>query len=208
MFDIKKYSTNIICLEFPTAPDACDAMMRFQEYYESPEWKDKVFTRGQFLKWYSDTYGAASYNQDWAGFNLPGEVFKPFIAGLFDPLTLAEQRIVDLVKYKSDKFYVIAYGKEGLDPDTVKHELAHALYYTNPEYHKEMLKLASGTSILTEFLTMKGYNTSVHNDETQAFISCDCKWLKDKYGIDVPADLEKKFKDVFTKYYKEIAGND
>jgi hypothetical protein len=147
--------------------------MRFQEYYESanPEFKGKIFTLGQLKRWYSETYGANNYHTTWVGFNLPSNALIPFKEGLFDPLTIEEQRLLDLFKYRSDNFYIIG----AQNSSTLRHELSHALYASNDKYRNEINKFLNKNKNkikqTTKYILDKGYCEEVLYDEIQAYIT-------------------------------------
>lgn len=147
--------------------------MRFQEHYESanPLFKGGVFTQGQLKKWYSEEYGSNSYHSHWVGFNFPSKVLIPFKEGLFDPLTTEEQRLLDLFKYRQDDFYIIG----AQSSSTLRHELAHALYASNPKYKNEidkfLLKNKKKLQKVLKYIKDKGYCDDVLFDEIQAYIT-------------------------------------
>jgi hypothetical protein len=147
--------------------------MRFQEYYESanPDFRGKVFTLGQLKRWYSETYGANNYHTTWIGFNLPSNALIPFREGLFDPLTIEEQKLLDLFKYRSDNFYIIGAQSNS----TLRHELAHALYASNSKYRDEITKFLnknkSKIKQTVKYILGKGYCDDVLYDEIQAYIT-------------------------------------
>jgi hypothetical protein len=147
--------------------------MRFQEHYESanPEFRDKIFTLGQLKRWYSETYGANNYHTTWVGFNFPSKVLIPFREGLFDPLTIEEQRLLDLFKYRNDNFYIIG----AQNNSTLRHELSHALYASNAKYRDEintfLNKNKSKLKQTSKYILNKGYCQEVLYDEIQAYIT-------------------------------------
>lgn len=147
--------------------------MRFQEHYESPnpDFKNKVFTMGQLKRWYSETYGANNYQTTWVGFNFPSKVLEPFKQGLFDPLTVEENRLLELFRYRSDDFYIIGAQNNNI----LRHELAHALYASNEKYRKEIneffIKNKSKLTKSNKYILSKGYCKDVLNDELQAYIT-------------------------------------
>lgn len=147
--------------------------MRFQEHYESdnPLFRNNVFTQGQLKRWYSETYGSNSYHLHWVGFNFPSAVLTPFKDGLFDPLTIEEQRLLDLFKYRKDDFYIIG----AQNNSTLRHELAHALYASNIKYQNEinkfLLKNKSKIKKSLKYIKDKGYCDNVLFDELQAYIT-------------------------------------
>src|SRR3990167_8171616 len=104
---------NIFHLNVDTQEELTTTFLRFQEHYESPEFKGKIFTLEEFKKWYilnspnGKKTGRFTYYEDWAGFNIPSEVLEPFYEGKFNPLADYEQKFLDLFKEKRDgKFYV------------------------------------------------------------------------------------------------------
>jgi len=147
--------------------------MRPQEHYESTnkKFRNNIFTVGQLRNWYSETYGSNSYHTHWVGFNFPSRILTPFKQGLFDPLTIEETRLLDLFKYRNDDFYIIG----AQNKNVLRHELAHALYASNPKYKlaidnfvsKNKNKLKKTIS----YLTKKGYCKEVIYDEIQAYIT-------------------------------------
>lgn len=147
--------------------------MRFQEHYESvnPKFRNKIFTLGQLKRWYSEKYGSDSYHVHWTGFNLPSSILEPFKDGLFDPLTAEENNLLNLFRYRQDLFYIIG----AQNNETLRHELAHALYATNIEYRKQIDRfIQQNKKKLTKtlkFIKNKGYHTDVLNDELQAYIT-------------------------------------
>ena len=64
---IKKITDKIILVSADSQEELNRTFLRFQEHYESPEWKGKIFTDGQFRAWYSEKYGANTYERDWSG---------------------------------------------------------------------------------------------------------------------------------------------
>jgi len=147
--------------------------MRYQEHYESfnPEFKGKIFTQGQFRKWYSETYGSNNYHNHWVGFNIPSTILIPFKDGLFDPLTTEEQKLLELFRYRSDKFYIIGAQTKS----TLRHELSHALYSSNEKYRNEIInflnKNKSKIKQSAKYILDKGYHVDVLYDELQAYIT-------------------------------------
>lgn len=208
MLSIKTITPQIILVKAPTQVQLGATFLRFQEYYESPEFKDTIFTEGQFRKWYSEKYGANTYEIDWTGFNIPGSVFDPFIKGLFNPLSDAEKELVDLFRYRTDKFYVI--GAQDGNPETLEHEICHGLYYTNREYALEVNRVISDhRSTLNDsldpvynYIASLMYHPSVHDDEVHAWVSANSEDLK-KLGVTVPDIVVEQLQAIREKYFTE-----
>jgi hypothetical protein len=193
---------NIVHIVMPDRNTLAAAVIRFQEYYESPfpEIKGKVFTLGYIKSLGSrDNRGINTYcgndmlNSDWSGYNFPGAVLDPFIKGLFDPLTAEESVIVETLRYRQDNFYVIAtYGDT--DPgDTLEHEIRHAMFGISDAYKKEVMKQIDKYKKelvpLRKVLSSWGYADEVLDDECHAYMSCDHDYFFENFTADV-----KKFK--------------
>lgn len=173
MINCKKQPYNSVWVWADSQDELGLTFMRFQEYYESanPDFRGKIFTQGQLRKWYSETYGSNSYHTHWVGFNFPSKVLNPFKEGLFDPLTTEEQKLLDLFRYRSDDFYIIG----AQNNSTLRHELAHALYASNPKYKLEidnfLKKNQKKLRNTNKYILGKGYCKEVLNDEIQAYIT-------------------------------------
>ena len=173
MLKIKQQKYNSVWVWADSQEELNRSFMRFTEHYESPnpDFKNKIFTVGQLKRWYSITYGADTYHVDWSGFNIPSSVLKPFVEGLFDPLTSEEQNLLNLFKYRNDNFYIIGAQNNSV----LRHELAHALYSHNESYRKKIDSyIKQNTKNLhktSRYILEKGYCKDVLNDELQAYIT-------------------------------------
>jgi hypothetical protein len=180
-FKLKEVKPNIFCLEFNNDYDMCMFFLRYQEYYESPSprFRGRAFKILDFMRWYSAEFGegAFTYPIDWSGFNLPPYVItKVLNLGIPDPNDYDHQmwKVYEQCEGKADgKFYIIGVSKEGSEPTTLHHEMAHAFFYLRPAYKKQMSKLVKelapdvhGTMI--NYLTKLGYPPKVFVDEIQA----------------------------------------
>jgi hypothetical protein len=173
--------------------------MRFQEFYESPnpDFKNKIFTCGQVRNWYSIKYGADTYHQDWTGFNFPSPVLLPFKQGLFDPLTVEENQLLDFFKYRHDDFYIIGAQNKAV----LRHELAHALYGYNTLYRNKIDQLCNTfkkeLSKSRKYILDKGYDESVLNDELQAYITDN----DDEFILsNTPHNVIAKINTIYNRY--------
>lgn len=201
MLIAKSHKFNSVLISADSNIELGETFMRFQEYYESPnpQFRKQIFTRGQYLHWYSTQYGANSYCTDWSGYNFPSYVLTPFKDGFFDPLTDKEQELLNLFKYRKDRFYIIGANEES----TIRHELAHALFYTNSDYFIEITKLLdqhhiNGSLIKSEqYLLDKGYTNEVLYDEIQAYVTDndDNEVIKN-----APTDLIIQINSIYKKY--------
>jgi hypothetical protein len=210
---VKQISKNIYLIKFKTRNDLTSTLLRFQEHYESPKFKGKIFTLEEYKKWYIKNSpkgiktGKFTYYKDWSGFNIPSHILQPFYRGLFNPLTEAEKSILHVFnKIRNKKFYIIGvYGD--VDKSILKHEIAHGMYYSNNNYHKEVnavLKKMDSIAvkqIIKYFKKNAGYHKDVYLDEIHAYTLTE-KGLLKKRGVDVHRILNtrKELLQLFKKY--------
>jgi hypothetical protein len=148
--------------------DLHSMFLRFQEYYESPKFAGTVFTEKEFREWHITEYGE-TYENKWAGFNIPDYIITPFKQGVFNPLSKAEKTLLKICK-PFNRFYII--GSMEADDDTLKHEMAHAAFYLSDTYRHEVTKLVEDLPNLQDLkrkLVTTGYTEDVLVDEIQAY---------------------------------------
>lgn len=162
---------DIVRIRATSQHELSETFLRFQEHYESPEWRGKIFTVGQFRAWYSREHGANTYERDWSGYNIPSYVLEPFVRGLFDPLTPAENALVNLFRFRDGRFYII--GSQ--DDDTLDHEECHALYYVSEAYRAAVDAVlgrhAAELAPVERCVRRMMYHPSVVPDEVHAYVS-------------------------------------
>ena len=158
----------VFLARFDTQYALASTFIRIQEHYESSRFRNRVFSLEQFMDWYAGRFGAFTYFEDWSGFNVPSTALEPFYAGEFDPLLEKEQRFLRLFESERRPFYVIGLS----DDDDLKHELAHALFFTRPDYRKAVRAAIRehDTSALEKRLAAMGYHRSVLADEVNAYL--------------------------------------
>ena len=200
----------IFFLEFTNGYDMAMLFLRYQEHYESPNvrFRNKSWTIVKFMEWYSKENGDGlfTYPADWAGFNIPAAIIKHVRdLGIQDHNHYDDEMCKiyrkGLDKYPDGKFYVIA--AEG-NKSVMRHEVAHGLFYTRPEYKKQMTKLVKGLDpLLLDYmhgvLKKLGYTTQVYVDECQAYLSTGFKDLMKFNGM---TEASEPFIEVFSKFYK------
>jgi len=179
MIDEYNIAKNIFLLVFDNQREITKTFLRFQEFYESPKFKGKIFSLDDFKKWYivdspqGKKTGKFTYYSDWNGFNIPSSVLKPFYSGKFNPLTLREKKILKIFSKRKDKFYIIGVHRESKNIKTfLQHEIAHGLFFVDDNYRKEVLSVISkfDTKLIEEELVEKaGYHQEVLLDEIQAY---------------------------------------
>lgn len=181
--------------------------LRFEEHYESPKFKGKVFTRSQFNAWYRKSKGKqrSTYATDWSGFNVPGWVFREFKRNSgFLPFSKEEQKLVDLLWTLPYGSYVIATAAyDEKEYDTFTHEMAHGFFATNETYRRQVIYLYDKFNCpalhkLCKMLLKSGYDQSVLLDEIQAYLIADASYLASE-GINV-ASLDE-FRYELVEYY-------
>jgi len=202
---------NVLFLEFSNRKDLTTTMFRVQEYYESNNKKirNKIFTTEDFIEEYTDARGNIDYFSFWEGFNVPGNIINNFFKSF--ELTKREinfKKTIEKFLDRKKDYYVIA--TDG-DNTTLKHELAHALYYLNEEYREKVQKIiksipASEHKKLINNLNKLQYNDSVHIDEIQAYLATSKKSeLVDDFEIDYEkmkkhiSSIKKLFKGYLDK---------
>lgn len=208
-FVIKEVRPRIFLFEFSNHYDMCMHFMRYQEFYESPspKFRDKPFLILHFMKWYTHKYGGGSftYPNDWNGFNIPGDVIKSVHAlGITDKNEYDYEMWMAWKECKSrasdQDFYIIGVVRGN---KALSHEIAHGLFYLNPEYKKEMKKLVKGLDpairkTINDGLKKLGYTPKVYVDETQAYMSTG---LSEAFGDLNQWEQERKaFEACFKKF--------
>lgn len=175
----KEILKNVIHLSFDTQYEVTSTMLRVQEFYESPypEIKDQIFTLQDYIDLYTENKGNFTYYEDWSGFNIPGEYVSKFFRN-FIHLSNKEKQIHEVVKpyiSSGEKYYLIA-SCEG-DESVLDHEIAHALWYLDEDYKKEVSEYVKNNfpesvlSIFKKELLEKGYCEEVLDDEIQAYLT-------------------------------------
>lgn len=194
----------IYIIESSSRQVLADTFMRFQEYYESPEFKGKVFSVDEFAHWYAQQYGAFTYSRDWYGFNVPSEVLEPFRNGQFDPLTTREKTLLDACRNTEGNFYVL-----GVTPnaeyfaETVKHEFVHGAFYSNENYRKDVAECLKGHRIFSikKGLSKMGYHADVHADEANAYILVEPETISDIATERDTKKLRERLNKIFVKHF-------
>ena len=143
--------------------------LRFQEHYESPGFKGRVFTWAQYVAWYRAVRGVFSYPWDWDGYNFPGHILEPFRNGDFDPLTQRERALLEALNGVGPSDYVI--GTWTGDPAAVDHELAHACWALDRGYQDRVRAVLAGGDYGKQRDALgagEAYDPEVFLDEIQA----------------------------------------
>lgn len=197
-------SPSIYLIESSSRQDLAEMFMRFQEYYESPEFKGKTFSVDEFVHWYAKKYGAFTYSRDWYGFNIPASVLVPFRQGQFNPLTSKEGSLLKLCEKADANSYII-----GVTPnaeyfkETVKHEFIHGAFHVNEFYRNEVKACLADNSIkeVSRGLKKMGYHQDVFADETNAYVLVEPETIQEHISIDNTKRLRENLNKVFCKHF-------
>jgi hypothetical protein len=206
-YKIKEIRPNIFAVVVKDDYERAMLFCRVQEFYESPgvSFRDKKFSIWDYYRWYSkENFGSFSYPMDFVGFNLPLVVAKKCyeMNELETPYDIEMKKIVDDLYDDGKRNYLI--GVDSLKNSTFRHELAHALYYSDLDYKSEMDDL---TRTLSEFnmsrfkrnLQAIGYCSGVVKDEIQAYMSTEIN-KKITRGIKNKKSIHQKYKSVIKRY--------
>jgi hypothetical protein len=190
--ELKEVAPHIYCVAVEDAYDRAMLFSRYQEFYESPikGIRNRFFTLEGLMKRYRDHYNKETftYPEDWAGYNIPSyslekatEKFGDKYMTEYDEImqhivSECETKSYRLNKGTKHNWYLI--GTDNFKSRTMNHEMAHALYYTNPEYKRNCDALISKIkksdyTKLNKALVGIGYlnNKKIIDDEIQAFMS-------------------------------------
>ncbi len=215
-YTLHEISKNIFALEIPDGYDRAMLFLRSQEYYEShfPEYRNNHFDFFSYMdhyrKWKKLDF--FSYPDDWVGFNVPGEIVESVTHYALNnesffptPYDNIMSEVIAQIKQKiepNSKWYLI--GVDKLIGRTIQHEIAHALFYINLDYRKEMISLAIEMERkvfdkIEDLLYNMGYDKSVIVDEIQAYMSTGLNPDMGRIrGI-------KKYTTAFKKRFKEFS---
>lgn len=200
---VSEIKPNTYQVDFESRQELLKTFLRFQEYYESPEFKHKVFTLEEYSKWYmkSNNKSEFTYYDDWSGCNVPSYVFDFFRTGQMNPLSEREQKLLELLP-SNKSFYVIGTFNGGRK-DIIEHEICHSLFYTIKNYKNEVLSLLEKykeeLEDVKKWISGLGYHESVLLDECQAYISASGETL-DKNNIKYPQKLVEELRAISKKY--------
>lgn len=182
---VKKLSDSIYHFIFDEQTNLTRAFIRFSEITECDEFYHKPFTVEQYAELYTRenwgrTPGVFDYYTVVLGFNIPGEVFCPELLSMLGRLHWREKEVVShLVGAVAEmldghRFFVIGTYEAGEDNFVIDHEIAHALWYIDPEYRAAQLEIVHSMpnpEPLNAWLLGRGYSTRVLEDERHAFLT-------------------------------------
>ena len=219
-YSLYEVAPKIYAVQVTDDYDRAMLFLRAQEYYESAfsEFRGLNFNIFAYMNryrkhWSKDHF---SYPADWSGYNVPSDEVESCYNQLdheIDMITPYDEYMMHIVwcirqHQKKGKFYLL--GVDSLDSWVMDHEMAHARFFTDPEYKKSMTELMQQmprklTEELNEFLINEGYPEKVLADETQAYLATGLHDEMDKIrGIKT---WEKKFSKIFKQYNGKPSNN-
>lgn len=184
-FKVKEVKPNVFLLRFRSRKEMTSTLHRFQEFYESAKYRNKLFTLKEFFDYNcSQNEGKFKYHTYVDGINFPSSILKSF--KFMPALTTKEKQVLSLFENKT--CYIIAVV--GNDKDTLRHEMCHAFYFLNKSYKHQVQKILknSNLTIFKDFMKSIDYHKSVHLDEAHAFLCADFLMISKE------VDLKPKFK--------------
>lgn len=215
-YTLKEVKDNVFAVIIPNNYDRAMLFCRIQEFYESDneEFLNSDFDMWEYVRWYSkNNKNSFTYAKDWSGFNVPFKVAVNCMIAIKNktPYDDIMEEIIDeiLRNYNySLSSYII--GVKSDTGDTFKHELCHALYYTNATY-KELADAITTKYISDEIydklssnLLKLGYNKDVIQDEIQAYMmtNYEAKYFSGGIYIGKLDELNKKYKEQLNQFLK------
>lgn len=215
MLSIKQHSEQVYVISGGTREEVALTMMRFQEFYENPIYRNvDGFSVEDIQKWQYDLTPDRKYEEQWAGFNIPGHILVTVLQShKFRPLTEREQELSTLLdthlpistKILSESYFIAIGLDEPEYDDILIHEYAHALFTTNEVYSKEQRQNVMNLpydvfSATYKFLQDIGYNESTVIDEIHAYMLVDTDLLTEHIpGYDFHV-LSKPFCETYAKH--------
>jgi hypothetical protein len=226
-YNLHKITDKLYCVEMPCGYDLAMLFLRYQEYYESPNpnVKGKAFDLFEYMRWYAttntrrynkDSYKSFSYPIDFCGFNIPSYAITDTLINneysghlnIYDDLMyeiyyrITQDMGINQHSDPNNKFYLI--GTQKMRSSTMKHEIAHGLFYLNDTYREKCLMLINEhldkdqIKAFKKILKEYHYSADVMLDEIQAYTSTG------EFAHGFPTVNMEPFKKHFNKYYKQL----
>jgi len=191
--NLSKLYSNIYLLAFKTQYDLCMSFVRVNEFFDNPDFKDRVFALDEFMDYWvkKNKTSCFEYPKRWEAFGLPirnilkwnAEFgYKLSYNGIRDKESKIIEAIVKGIPINDLKNqYLIGIHREGkkrIQKRLMDHELAHALYFLDPIYRescKSLVKKLSKKSFdhIKNSLMSVGYDGGDGTviNEAQAYLS-------------------------------------
>ena len=219
-YSLYEVAPKIYAVQVSDDYDRAMLFLRAQEYYESEfsEFRGRTFNIFAYMNHYRKHKNRDyfSYTFDWCGYNVPSTEVEGCYNQLdyeTDMITPYDEHMINILwqirqHQKRGNFYLL--GVDELDSWVMDHEMAHALFFTNSDYKKEMLETISALPInmhdsLVSVILQIGYPEKVVADEIQAYLSTGA--ADEMGGIRGIKTWEKRFSKIFKKYNGKSKSN-
>lgn len=203
----KEVYPNLYLLTFSSQYLLASTFIRFQEFYESPKFKNKLVSLEEFMDWYSFKYkNSFTYFDDWGGFNIPGYVIKE-IERYKNRLNEKETHLLKLFHQEIEGtkiFYVIGVWKKyEYKKMTKEHEIAHGMFTLNGKYRNEVIAEIRKYNIkkFKKKLKKMRYDESVLIDEINAYMISDPREIISKRYAKKLKPLRERLKKLFKEEF-------
>lgn len=211
---ISEVLENVFHLKFPNRQELGLTFIRFSEHYQNPEFMFKAFTFEEIRDWYianspkGKKTGKFTYYEDWDGFSMPSSNLRPFYNGEFNPLSPRERKLLDLFRNRKETDFYLFATAPNVSIATYKHELAHGLFNTVPEYREGILEVLAQMSPIDRkklFSFLREYQGGYHKNFWEEEGTC---YLVDRRCLGANGvsgkGLEragKEIKRIFNRFY-------
>lgn len=217
MWNLEKVFPKTYHINFKTQKDLGMFFLRLQEFYEDDFFQDEFFTIERFKEFYKEEYGGGefTYFSDWQGYNICSEqmrscvkYYKPHLSKLSHKEKESILMVDFLSRIEDGKWLLIGTcGKNHEQKITLNHELAHAIYFFDKNYNKNVKKLMREmpSSIMKksyDFLKGVGYDNENIVDELNAYWSTGCTYEE----LEIPLKHAKKFEELFLTAKQKTKG--
>jgi hypothetical protein len=190
--------------------------LRYQEFYESDSdsFRGKSFKWNDYIKFYKEKTKRDyfSYHEDYAGYNVPCDTIEACKAkipdlNIYDMIMFS---VTDTIKklVGDSPYYLIGIDQDnGDDPSLIFHEVAHGLWFSDPDYKNKMTEQINNMDPkvkdkMIDKIKAYGYGDNVYMDELQAYMATglgsEMRLIKNIKPEMVP------FNNIFMKYASSI----
>lgn len=225
MFSVKQIRPKVYHLEFDSWREMSMTFVRYQEFYESKydNIRDSKFTLVQQMGAYNREYledndATWTYCSDWGGYNIPAEVIKQVHdLGIPDPNHYDSLMLGIYGMIMCDTFNKKAYiigthidEDEKLSESMLKHEMTHAMWYTNDEYREKALAIIDSVSedlreALIDALAKQNYPRKTALDEINAYLTTGtCGYFDLIENQDELDEMTRLLKKLHREYYDKF----
>ncbi|MAF34527.1 hypothetical protein CMO91_01650 [Candidatus Woesearchaeota archaeon] len=200
------------CVYTRTLEHQAALFCRPTEHHESIEFAGKIFSFEQYRSWFMHAYpkaketGVFVYPTEFRAFNIPVSALDRFYNFEFNPLSQEEIDLLYMCQHLPKEDYLIGVSVRS-DATDGRHEVAHGLKHTNPEYWAEVEEVLNNLPAkvidpVTEYMHFQTYHPNVVRDEVHAYIMCELRDMaKDGVPVEELKDPSKRLHETFDKWF-------